>query len=468
LTLILNRSDIALKAEKNLTNRFMNKKNYEVIFNASLRLKNSIDKLLDLARLDADGLQLTVSRVDLVSFFHNIIDFYKSMIFNSGITIIKKFPGYEIDNFYTDTEKLEEIVNNIISNAIKFVDPQKGIITIELTDYDDRVMITLTDNGIGIEKKSLDSIFNRFEQTDVGKNSSYKGTGIGLAFARQLTSLLHGSIRAESDGPGTGSSFIITLPKGRSVFKDSDFSMELNSFNRRNEVSALIKSELRDKLQDQGLAVYMNDLNKENEFDSKKGLIMIVDDNRDVREIVMEYCMSYGYTNFLIAADGKIALDAVYDNQPDIIVCDYNMPNMKGDQLHDELTSNPVFRHIPFIFLSAVANPNLVMERKRQGAVSYLKKPIDEKDLLLTIEVHLKKYMEYRKTVQMATLDELTRLHNRRSILKYLDNALAVRRYQDLSLIFIDIDHFKKFNDTWGHQTGDKVLHQIGSIINRR
>ena len=356
-----------------------------------------------------------------------------------------------------------------MSNAIKFVDVNHGKIEIELQDNADFVSIIITDNGIGIPGDKLQSIFKRFEQVEPGRDSIYKGTGIGLAYAKQLVDCLKGNIRAESEGEGKGAKFIIKLKKGRNIFNENDFYDEEHRrglINQtRKHIKILIQKDLQEKLEEKGVSQYITERNKEDEFDYQKGIILVVDDEKHVLSIVRNYLTNNGYKNIILATDGKEALDAVYEYSPDLIICDYNMPNMKGDKFHDVIADNPSFKFVPFIFLSAIADKNVMLQRRQKGAVAYLKKPIDEKELLLITDQNLKKHMEYLKTIRLSKIDELTGLNNKGSVTSELKHELTVRRYRDLSIIFIDFDNFKNFNDTYGHPVGDKALAGVGKII---
>ncbi len=463
LTSILNVADLALKFDKTLEDE--NRENYGLIYQASLRLKNSIDKLLDIAKMDAYGIKLKVKEVEIVSFITRILDFYSSSVLGSDIKIIRKLPAKKINNFYTDIEKLEEIIDNIMSNAIKFRNPKNAIITCELKEKNNVVLICISDNGIGIKKDKLETIFNRFEQAHNGRNSPYRGTGIGLAFAKQLVGYLKGNIWAESDGEGKGSKFFIEFKKGKDIFDKKDFYDEEITQIKKKDVKALIELDIGTRADEDKIVTYFTDLNKENEADYKKGIIIIIDDDKNVQEIVIKYLKNFGYRNFIAASDGKSGLEAVYEYSPDLIICDYNMPHMKGDEFHNELINNPKYQKIPFVFLSAIADEDLIMERRQKGANAYLKKPIDENILIITVEENLKKYFEYLKISKLATIDELTGLKNKREIIENLRRELAVRKYRDLSIIFFDLDNFKRINDEYGHQVGDKLLSSIGKLL---
>lgn len=467
LMIILNSVDLAMKYDKEADTQTL--KRYHTIYDASLKLKSTIDRLLDLAKMDAEGVKLRVNRMPIRIFMESLADFYKSAVITTNIKIIDDLPTHEIDNFYSDADKLEEILNNILSNALKFIDPQSGEIRIHLEDLEKAVRISISDNGIGIPKDKLEAIFNRFEQIESGGNTRYKGTGIGLAFSRQLVEYLKGSIRAESQGPGKGATFVLEFQKGKDIFKQEDFSADNDlpkkEYQKRDELVKILESDLKEKMQLDQVETFFVDLNKENEFNYKKAVILIVEDNQYIREIEKEYLQKSGYRNFIIAKDGKQGIEAAFMYRPDIILCDYNMPVMRGDQFHDELVNNPDFKRIPFIFLTAITDKSIIAERKKKGAIAYLGKPIEENELLVTVDVHLMKYMEFKETFQQATIDELTKLNNRSNILRLLKERIMLRKLRHLSIIFFDIDFFKLFNDTYGHQTGDLVLEKVGQVV---
>lgn len=468
LTIILNNAELGLKDQNTELKEFHRRLN--VIYEASFKLKDTIDRLLDLAKMDAQGVRLNIKKVRIRSFLENLTDFYKSAVMSSHIKILDILPVYEIDNFYTDLEKLEEILINILSNALKYVDPETGEIQIELEDKNTEILIIISDNGIGIPRDKLESIFGRFEQVEGGRNSAYKGTGIGLAFSKQLAEYLKGKIHAESDGPGKGSRFIINLKKGKDLFNAEDIDESQEAANQTHSSRLSLIREIESKIpgkfeQNDEIETILKNLNPDYSFIVKKALFLIVDDNASIREIVKEFLIQAGYQNFILAKNGKQGIEAAFQYRPDIIVCDYNMPVMRGDEFHNELVNNPDFKRIPFIFLTAIADKSIIAERKRKGAIAYLGKPIDGEDLLLTIDIHLSKYMEFKETLIRATMDELTRLNNRRNFYKLLKERLATRNFRHLSLIFFDIDFFKRFNDIYGHQVGDIVLTTVGRIV---
>jgi diguanylate cyclase (GGDEF)-like protein len=469
LMVTLNTVDLGLKYD-NEGDIATIRRRYTTVMNASLRLKNTIDRLLDIAKMDAHGVKLNIRKVRLREYLESVIDFYNSAVISTSIIVRGVLPPEEISDFYTDQDRLEEIISNIISNALKYISPTEGEIVISLIEAGSAVRITIADNGIGIPSDKLETIFGRFEQIYDDSMAHYKGTGIGLSFSRQLAEYLGGSIWAESDGPGKGARFNIELRKGmRPADTDDNKSLDDvmigSSQVKRAHTDQMIRSQLCDDSENESIIRPVMTLNAEGEYDPFKGVIIAIDDNPHVCEIVCEYLLHAGYRNVVMATNGKTGLDLIYDIKPDLIICDYNMPVLSGKELHDHLHENPDYRGIPVIFLTAIVNRKIMVERKKKGAVAYLQKPIDQNEFLATVESSLRKQMELKKLVQQATLDALTGICNKHSITKFIKDRFMLRSYSPLSVIFFDIDNFKSLNDTYGHRAGDAVLSRIGSIV---
>lgn len=461
LTVILNKADLALKRQ-GLDER--THKSFSVIHDAALRLQSAIDRLLELSRMDEHGISLRVKRVPLVATLRNLVKFYSEAVSDTGIHIISGLPLRELDDFYTDEEKLEEILANIISNAIKYVDPVMGFIKLSLTVEDGRVHIAISDNGIGIRREHLEKIFDRYEQVRDARPKSMKSTGIGLAFSRQLAGMLGGGIRAESEGEGMGSCFTLTLPLGREHFAPGDFVAD-SSPGSPIPAQADMRSIHPERLSGTGYAAMIVGRNEPGTYDMRKAVILVVEDDDAIREIIVDYLSGDGYQNFVVAVNGRAGLAAALEFHPDIIISDYQMPLMNGQELRRELSVHHELGQVPFVFLSATPKEELVADRADSGAIAFITKPIAEQELLMVFDVHLKRYLDYQRSTYMAFMDELTGLSNKRAIVKSLHELMSMRAYSDLAVLFMDIDHFKRINDRYGHPAGDVVLRSIGKII---
>ncbi|MFW6365657.1 MAG: diguanylate cyclase [Spirochaetota bacterium] len=462
LTVILNIADLS-RYDTSLNDKIHH--DFYLVHAAAIRLNKSINRLLDLARMDARGPKLRISRVDPVLLLEKMYNYYCSSITATGITITKILPPQSVPYFYTDIDKFEEIIDNIFSNALKFVSPDNGRISLELVNDPDFLRITITDNGIGIRKEDLPLIFNRYEQGDAGHNSRYKGTGIGLAFAKQLAEYLNGTITVESDGPGTGSAFTVKLKKDKNFYSNDDIinAEQVTEMLLNNALMPI--PDVQDSSQNGDTGVFIADRNRDNEYDLAKSVILVVDNDKAVRQIIVRYLKNFGYRNIIVTHDGKEGIEAVYQHKPDLIICDLNLPILSGDEIHDRLSENPDYNQIPFVFLSTLSDEKLALERRRKSSSVYLKKPIDRDAFSEAAGELLKKYFNYKRILYRASTDELTETCNRRFFLSQLKRELAHRTLREISLLVLDVDNFRSINEAYGHRTGDLVLSSIGAIL---
>ena len=168
------------------------------------RLLRLINQLLDLSKLEAGKMTLQVTRTDLVQFLRDVASSYESLAKDKRIrfTIHADMPELHA---YLDDEKIEKVIHNILSNAFKFTN-ENGEVDLYLKEENKHAVISIKDTGIGIPDHQMDKIFDRFYQVDSSQTRSYEGSGIGMALAKELVELHHGSISVESK-EGKGSTF---------------------------------------------------------------------------------------------------------------------------------------------------------------------------------------------------------------------------------------------------------------------
>ncbi len=203
--------------------------------------------------------------------------------------------------------------------------------------------------------------------------------------------------------------------------------------------------------------------------------VLIVDDNAMIRQEIKAVLMkddSFG--SFLEAGDGLSAFKILMEQQPDVVLCDLVMPGFDGLKLLGLKASRPELAQIPVIMLTAEDDLDRKAEILERGASDYVLKPFHEKELLARVRIHhkLKKLQDElrEKNAQLEALsvtDALTSLPNRRHLMKRLEEEVArVKRFdQPLSLLMMDVDHFKMVNDTYGHAMGDEVLRNMGALL---
>ncbi len=205
------------------------------------------------------------------------------------------------------------------------------------------------------------------------------------------------------------------------------------------------------------------------------GRILIVDDNAMIRSEIKAVLMKDGsFSHFMEAADGLTAFKTIMETPPDLVLCDLVMPGFDGLKFLGLKASRKELEQIPVIILTAEDDLDRKAEILERGAQDYVTKPFHEKELLARVRIHTKLKLlqdELReKNVLLETLsvtDVLTGLANRRRLMTRLEEEVArARRYKTpLSVVMIDIDHFKRVNDEHGHAMGDEVLRNIGGML---
>lgn len=203
--------------------------------------------------------------------------------------------------------------------------------------------------------------------------------------------------------------------------------------------------------------------------------LLLVDDSATARAAVRRVVEASGlFDEILEASDGTSGLRALLNHSIDLVLCDLEMPGFDGDKLLHAWSCRPDGTNTPFILLTGHSDPDRLARLLRAGASDTIRKPFHDADLLARLEVHLRTArlqakLRDKNTMleRLATTDALTGLHNRRYVDEWLRiEALRARRYgAALSVLMMDLDHFKRVNDTHGHPMGDSVLACVGELV---
>jgi len=290
---------------------------------------------------------------------------------------------------WIDTDKLDKIIYNLLSNAAKYT-YEKGKVQLKVRTNDkyDRIIITVSDNGIGIPKDKMHNLFRRYYDGDYRRMQAM-GTGLGLSLTRDLVYLHGGDITCESE-EGKGTTFTVVLPINKESFSASQIEEE-RGFEISNAHSVIIDLALRMKNNEEDSAT---DLVPE-VIDEDAYKLLIVEDNIELL-LLMQQLFSKHY-QVTTASNGQKALDIVANNEIDLIVSDVMMPVMDGYELTRRIKSDPATSHLPIILLTAKTQSEDREEALTIGADDYVTKPFKMRDL----ELRINNIIENRKRIQV-------------------------------------------------------------------
>ncbi|MDE6098506.1 MAG: response regulator [Muribaculaceae bacterium] len=355
------------------------------------RMLNLINQLLDFNKLDNGLLPLEVERIDIAALLRQIIEIFS---LNAGNKELKfETSGIEENCFVTaDADKLAKIINNLLSNALKFTPPggtiNVGLDTVHDSRCGDCIKIFVRNSGFRIPYDKLEKIFERYYQLDNCRQSgSYNcGSGIGLYYARALASLHHGRLFAVDTPDFEGAEFVLLLPADSSIYaadRHRESPSQLDAFPLAADTGAVSPTEVG------------------NDDKSTLPLVLVVDD--DIQ--VAEYLRTLLSANYRVVSrfDADSALSWLADNVPSLIISDVVMPGKDGYDLCRTVKHDIRFSHIPVILLTAKATVENQVEGLQAEADAYLTKPFDPSLLLSQIGSMLSNRMKAMRMINAGT-----------------------------------------------------------------
>ncbi len=360
------------------------RKELEMMQRNSRRLLYLVDQLLDMSKIEAGNLQIQVKKEKLVPFLGTLTDGFTYCTQQKQIQYVVNHKASN-EATYFDKEIVEKIMLNLISNALKYT-PEKGFIDCQTYIKDSKLYIEVKNSGKGLSKEALSKIFIRFYQNETHS----EGVGIGLALVKELVKMHKGTITVESI-PDKYTLFKVILPVDKNSFEEASISD--SSSDKLIEEIKIQKIEKPDD--------FVNDeVDKENTSEETP-VILIVDDNEDVRTYLSDlFKDSY---EILVAKNGEEGINLALERIPDIIICDVMMPVKNGIELCNTLKTDERTSHIPIILLTAKTGNENLMEGLKTGADDYIIKPFHQ-DLL---QLRVKKIIENRKKLQQRYSQEV-------------------------------------------------------------
>jgi signal transduction histidine kinase/ligand-binding sensor domain-containing protein/CheY-like chemotaxis protein len=390
------------------------KQNLSIIQQNAHRLKELVNQLLSLSKLESGKMVLQATEVDLVQFVKNCMQSFESLAGHKKIDL-SFTADQDIIAAYIDKEKMMQVMNNLLSNAFKYT-TEGGSVLIQVGQLDSwtvgskitplsppssgdnessptlgggrgGIVISISDTGKGISPDHLAHIFDRFYQADDSISREQEGTGIGLAIAQEMVKLHGGEIEVESD-VGVGSTFRIYLPLGMDHLKPEELETSLQSVSESEGSPGSTVSSQQFEINMTSPPVLLSNLERGNRGPGGDGgeapLLLIVEDNPDMRTFIRGYFEdSY---QVLEAENGEEGLTTAIEQIPDVIVSDVMMPKMDGYAFCQKLKTDEKTSHIPVILLTARATKESRMEGLETGADDFITKPFDGEELQVRVQ----------------------------------------------------------------------------------
>ncbi|MDE6193008.1 MAG: substrate-binding domain-containing protein, partial [Muribaculaceae bacterium] len=311
-------------------------------------LQRLINQILDFRKYENGKLKLHLTEVDFRQTVNDWTESFVQLARKRDIKLRLDAPDGDTPiNLAIDVEKMERVFFNLVSNAFKYT-RDNGSITISYSISDTQLTLRVADTGEGISERDLGNIFDRFYQVD---RIHPKGSGIGLSLAKAFVELHGGAIEVESE-LNKGTVFIVTIP----VAHVAETSQEVDKQIGASAVEAELDSIETDK-----------------EFESDRPLVLIIDDNRDIREMVSELLRA-DY-NIITAVNGADGVKKAVKYVPDLVISDVMMPVMDGLECCRRLKAETVTSHIPVLMLTACSMDEQRVQGYDNGADGYLSKP---------------------------------------------------------------------------------------------
>jgi signal transduction histidine kinase/CheY-like chemotaxis protein/ligand-binding sensor domain-containing protein len=350
----------------------------------SSRLKNLVDQILDISKLNAEAISLRMQPVDLPLLTRRVAGQFQSRLEQEQVVVDIPETHFS-ESIYVDQEAWERIIINLMSNAIKF-SPPLSTIRITCSEFETTVHVCICDEGIGIAREHHQNVFEYLYQVEGAKAS--EGTGIGLFLVRGLIEEMGGQVTLISD-VGQGATFQLTLNKG--------YGHIANRHTVIHDETSIVHQQT-DVVADTPVLPALHDsANHEHS-------ILIVEDNYDFRAYLTAILEEH--YEVLSAGNGITALELLGHETPDLIISDIMMPEMNGLDFIREVRTKSAFAHIPVIFLSARNADQDVQKGLSTGADIYLTKPIRSSILLSQIEAILRRERILQKGFQTPEVEQ--------------------------------------------------------------
>ena len=328
-----------------------------LIRSASQHLSRLIDDVLDISRIAAGQLSMSLEPVALGPLLHDVVELLRPLAGRNDITLAPVTSPGGHGYAFADSRRLKQVMINLVVNAIKY-NRRGGSVQIRIGPggaEQELIRIAVTDTGRGMSREAVARLFVPFERLDAAE-SGIEGIGLGLALSRNLVETMRGRIGVDSV-PGEGSTFWVELARGDEVTLADAPGGAVATLATR-------------------------------EYSGARRVLYVEDTLANIR-LIEAILHARPQVELLPAMQGQLGLDLAREHLPDMILLDIHLPDLDGDEVLARLRADPATREIPAVVLSADATEKQKTRLLEAGAVAYLTKPIDVARLLETLDQHL-------------------------------------------------------------------------------
>lgn len=413
------------------------RKNLLMIASSGRRLANLVNDILDFSKLKSHAIELRKKPVDLRQLAELVLAFNETVLAKKPIEMRNDIPE-DLPPVYGDEDRLQQILHNLIGNAIKFTETGSITIAAEVLPSVDMpestsasgshgmIAISVTDTGIGIPKDKFGTIFKSFEQVDGSVAREYGGTGLGLTITKQLVELHGGTITVQSE-PGRGSTFTVTLPIAQGVPE---------SLEERRQALARVREQASEE---EAKAETPIEVLSDDETFS----ILVVDDEPVNQQVLANHLSASNYrvSQALSGMEALLMLES--GKHFDLILLDVMMPKMSGYDVAQKIREKYLPSELPIIMLTAKNQVVDLVQGFASGANDYLAKPLSKAELLARIKTHLE-LLRINSSYSRFVPYEYLHFLNKES---FLEVKLGDNTSKDMAIMFSDIRAFTTMSE---------------------
>ncbi len=446
-------------------------------------LLNLIDDILDLSKIEAGKVELSISEINLKELADNVKRNFKHLVNDKNLELSVLVASEAPEYIYSDMQRLNQVIKNFISNSLKFTEqgsinfsigrPDSNIKLAESAiDVNHAIAITISDTGIGIPEDCQKIIFEAFQQADGTTSRQYGGTGLGLSIAAELSRLMGGEIQLQSE-KGRGSSFTLYLPEKFGADMAAENTTGKNSGPRSEIIepaprkikyaekeSLPAKQTITAEKESLPAKQTIND-DRDDISHGDKSLLIIEDDIR-FSGILMKLGRKKGF-KCITAVDGEIGLNLAFKHMPSAVILDYVLPGLNGLVVLNKLKEDPKTRHIPVQMFSVEDNK---LVAGKLGAIGFYTKPVLPEDIEKSFK-HIEYIISEKLKRLLVVEDDKTTRYAIAGLLGNGDIAISTASTGNEALKCLKSDHFDcvvldlKLPDMTGFDLLEKIKNDI-------